>query len=98
MEGVLSRFLSMLDKKLQIDVVGIRQDRWIDLGECKWGHLASVPGLIDELEGRVRAYPNPENVTLGRMIFTRRPMKAPKEAAGIRFFSLEDLYQLRKAP
>lgn len=83
-----------IDKKLQIDVVGIRQDHWIDLGECKWGQVSSVPHLLEELEGRVRAYPNPDNATLGRMIFTRRPIKAPKEAAGVRFISLEDLYKL----
>src|SRR5690606_1777684 len=25
------------DKQVQIDVVGVRRDGWIDLGECKWG-------------------------------------------------------------
>jgi hypothetical protein len=25
------------DDEMQIDVVGVRLDKWIDFGECKWG-------------------------------------------------------------
>lgn len=80
------------DKRVQIDVVGLRQDNWIDLGECRWGAVPSVPKVIAELEGRLKLYPNANNATLGRMIFTRRPVKAPKGESPVRFFCLEDLY------
>ncbi len=80
------------DNRVQIDVVGLRHDNWIDQGECKWGSVGAVPQLLAELEAKVRLYPNEDNATLGRMIFTRRPVKVPKEAGTTRFFSLEDLY------
>jgi hypothetical protein len=72
--------------------VGLRQDNWIDLGECKWGSVPSVPQLIAEVEARVKLYPNENNATLGRLVFTRRPVKAPKEGTTPRFLSLADLY------
>jgi AAA+ ATPase superfamily predicted ATPase len=78
------------NKDLQIDVVGIRSDNWIDLGECKWGPVTSAPGLASELEAKVQKYPNPVNSTLGRMLFSRRPLKIEKP--GLRHFSLADLY------
>jgi len=82
------------DKRVQIDLVGLREDNWIDLGECKWGSVPSVPTLIDDLESRLKLFPNENNASLGRLIFTRRPVKAPKNGGPIRFFSLADLYSL----
>ena len=82
------------DKRVQIDAVGLRHDNWIDLGECKWGSVPSVPELIAELEAKVRLYPNTNNATLGRMIFTRRAVKAAMQRNPVRFFSLEDLYAM----
>ena len=80
------------DKRVQIDVVGLREDNWIDLGECKWGRVASALELAQELESRVKLYLNPGNAPLSRMIFTRRPLKTPPKGIAARFFSLEDLY------
>jgi len=80
------------DREVQFDVVGIRSDHWIDLGECKWGAVASASSLVDELESKVSHYPNPANATLGRMVFTRRPIRGDSRRA--RFFSLDDLYDL----
>jgi hypothetical protein len=65
---------------------------WIDLGECKWGAVSSVPTLISELEEKLRRYPNPDNATVGRMLFTRRPLRS--HASGVRHFCLDDLYEL----
>lgn len=82
------------DPRVQIDVVGLREDHWIDLGECKWSGVPPAPELVAELENRVRLYPNPGQATLGRLIFTRRPLKAAARQAAARWFSLEDLYGL----
>jgi hypothetical protein len=79
------------DKAVQIDVVGLRRDGWIDLGECKWGAVDSVPRVVDELERKVRAYPNPTGATIGRRIFTHRPVKA-RRGDGVQWTSLADLY------
>jgi hypothetical protein len=79
------------NKEVQIDVVGVRDDDWIDLGECKWGPVGSVPSLVDELETKVRAFPNSHGDTIGRRIFTRgaAPASPPR---GVKWHSLEDLY------
>jgi AAA+ ATPase superfamily predicted ATPase len=85
------------DKRVQIDVVGVRTDGWIDLGECKWGPIASVPQVLGELEAKVLAFPNPRNATLGRRVFARTvPASVRRRAsqgAPVSWHSLEDLYE-----
>jgi hypothetical protein len=73
------------------DVVGLRDDGWTDLGECKWGPVRSPRTVEQELEDEVKAFPNPRNATLGRRIFTRqeRPAGQPE---GARWHSLDELY------
>ncbi|MBI3184546.1 MAG: ATP-binding protein [Myxococcales bacterium] len=77
------------DKEVQIDVVGMRDDGWTELGECKWGSVRSPSGLTTELERKVLAYPNPRNHTLGRRFFLRQ---LPRGVRRPRWHSLEDLY------
>jgi AAA+ ATPase superfamily predicted ATPase len=87
------------DRQVQIDVVGVRRDGWIDLGECKWGPLASVPQLLAELEARALAFPNPKNATLGRRVFARtvpaasRRSRRQRQEAPVAWHSLDDLYE-----
>ncbi len=84
------------DKQVQIDVVGVRNDGWIDLGECKWGAVGSVPKLISELESKVNLFPNNQADTLGRLIFTRQiPASAfnAKASHPVRWYGLNDLYE-----
>ncbi len=83
------------DRETQIDVVGMRDDKWTDLGECKWGPIGSVPAVVAELERKVRAYPNPRAATLGRRIFTHRlpPPSVRAKAPGVTWHSLDDLYE-----
>jgi AAA+ ATPase superfamily predicted ATPase len=81
------------DPKVQIDVVGARSDGVIDLGECKWGAVTSAKALRDELEHKVRQFPNPKNATLQRRLFSRqRPAKARLD--GARWYDLEAMYKL----
>jgi AAA+ ATPase superfamily predicted ATPase len=83
------------DKDTQIDVVGLRQDRWTDLGECKWGHVGSVTALRAELRDRVPRYPNPRQATLGLRFFTRHRLRVtPDSTAHERWHCLDDLYEL----
>jgi hypothetical protein len=80
------------DKNVQIDVVGFRHDKRIDLGECTWGTVTSLPGLVNELSGKIAKYPNPENITLQGRLFTRQPVDASKLPPNIRAHCLEELY------
>ena len=84
------------DKRCQIDVVGLRQDGWTDLGECRWGTARSARPVRDDLEAKVALYPNRRNATIGRRVFTRDP--APRERARpgdpeVRWHDLADLYR-----
>ena len=81
------------DKAVQIDVVGLRDDGWTDLGECRWGKVRSPQQLVRELDGRVIAYPNPKNATIGRRIFVRNPVPSQAFAGtGIKTHCLMDMY------
>jgi uncharacterized protein len=78
-------------RDVQIDVVGVRHDGWIDLGECKWGAAPSVKALARELEEKVAAFPNPANATIARRAFTRGRVRA-SSVPGVMWHSLDDLY------
>lgn len=81
--------------KAQIDVVGVRDDNWTDIGECKWGHVRSVAGLRRELAAKVAAFPNDRGATVFRRFFVRDRPKRLQEQAGERWHSLEELYEHR---
>ena len=76
----------------QIDVVGMRDDNWTDLGECKWGAGRSPQALEAELDRKAAQYPNSRGATLGRRYFVRRMPAARKETHG--WYALEDIYGL----
>lgn len=94
-EGVSAPFAvgSYWDTQVQIDVVGVRQDGWVDLGECKWGTVKSLASVSHELEMKVTRYPNTRAATIGRRLFLHSPKTATKAAPeGLRIHTLEDLY------
>ncbi len=97
-EGVRAAFNvgEYWDREVQIDVVGVRQDNWTDLGECKWSDGASVTTTETELEQKVRRYPNPRNATIGRRLFLRsvRASRSRRDSDAIRVHTLADLYDL----
>lgn len=74
----------------QIDVVGIRSDRWIELGECKWGAAGSLPKVIDELRDRSAHYPA-GGATVQLRAFTRRAWSS-RPPPGVRVHTLASLY------
>jgi hypothetical protein len=90
-EGVAAPFEvgQYWSKTTQIDVVGLRDDGWTDLGECKWGTVRSPKAVEKELDAKLREFPNPRGATIGRRIFTRQ---APPAGAGVRWIGLEELY------
>ena len=81
----------------QIDVVGLRDDNWTDLGECKWGAVRSPRALEKEMDRKMKAFPNSRGATLGRRYFVRRKPatvagRGRKATPG--WYSLDDLYAL----
>ncbi|NJN63687.1 MAG: ATP-binding protein [Acidobacteria bacterium] len=82
-------------KDVQIDVVGLREDGWTDLGECKWGPVKSLPRLQAELEAKVPKFPNARNATVGRRLFVRALGRSVAPAgSGPRLHTLDDLYSV----
>ncbi|MDZ4290139.1 MAG: ATP-binding protein [Prosthecobacter sp.] len=94
-EGVRAAFQcgEYWDKAVQVDIVGVREDGWTDLGECKWGDVSSVAGLTAELESKISHYPNQRNATIGRRLFVRA-LKARSKTPEARVHTLTDLYKL----
>lgn len=79
------------DQTIQIDIIGLRSDGRIDIGECKWGEY-NVSSCMDQLKQKIEKYPNPENLTLSKKLFTRKAKTA--KAKELWHYSLEDLYHL----
>jgi AAA+ ATPase superfamily predicted ATPase len=77
------------DKHAQIDVVGMRDDGFIELGECKWGNAPSLPAIARELEAKIPHFPNPRNATIRRRVFTKSRPRGSVEGV-----SVVDLAQL----
>lgn len=78
------------NKQVQIDVVGVREDGCIDLGECKWGSVGSAGAVERELEHKVSQFPNPGGATLVRRIFARA---RPRVATTARWYGLAEIYE-----
>jgi AAA+ ATPase superfamily predicted ATPase len=95
-EGVSAAFEigEYWDKEVQIDIVGLRDDHWTDLGECKWGAVTSYRRLLEDLERKVRAYPNTRGATIGRRLFLRKkPGAKTRGTSNVHWYGLEDLYE-----
>ncbi|HKH44788.1 MAG TPA: ATP-binding protein [Thermoanaerobaculia bacterium] len=86
-------------KATQIDLVGLREDNWTDLGECKWGTVRSPQAVLRELEDKVTAFPNRRGATIGRRIFSRQRPPGAEKLTGVRWHGLEEMYgDEREAP
>ena len=82
------------DKKVQIDIVGYRRDGVIDICECKWGKISSMPQLLKELESKKAGFPNKDNKTINCRLFLRSERNLPATDSNIKVHSLADLYRL----
>ena len=94
-EGVKAGFEAgeYWDRATQIDVIGLRDDNWTDIGECKWGVIRSKKNVIEELEKKIDHYPNYRNATIGPRIFSRQIINSTSTMReDIKWHSLEDLY------
>jgi hypothetical protein len=79
------------DRETQIDVVGLRSDGWVDLGECRWPEDASVAGAAREISERAARYPSEGLTTALRLFLRSKPRDPPP---GFRVHTLRDIYSL----
>jgi AAA+ ATPase superfamily predicted ATPase len=91
-EGVAGRFSvgEYWDKTVQIDVVGLRADNWIDLAECKWHGTPGIPAPAAELAMKVSSYPS-GNRTVRKRLFVRAKPRA-SATADVTVHELSELY------
>ncbi len=93
-EGVQAAFQvgEFWDRDVQLDVVGMRDDGLVDLGECKWGAVKSPRTVARELEEKLAHFPNPKNASLVRRVFLRSRVEAPPAGFAVKWHSLAELY------
>ncbi len=80
------------DKHVQIDIVGVRDDGWADIGECRWGTVRSAPALLREVGDKVRRWPNESGSTIVRRFFVRRRPRRAVDTSHERWHDLEAMY------
>lgn len=91
-EGVTGRYEvgEFWTRETQIDVVGLRSDGWVDLGECKWHGRPAVGQVARELDARALLYPARQK-TVQRRAFLR--IKSKGRAEGVVVHDLSSLYR-----
>jgi hypothetical protein len=62
------------DRAAQIDVVGLRADGWVDLGECRWQGRVGVAQAARELAVRAMHFPAGSR-TVRQILFVRKKSK-----------------------
>jgi hypothetical protein len=81
------------DEDIEIDIVGYRNDSVIDICECKWGKISSIPRLVHDLNTKISRYPNKDGKRINCRLFLRSTEKQTKNA-DIKTHLLSDLYRL----
>ncbi len=83
-EGVTGRFEigEYWDRAVQIDVVGLRADGWIDLGESRWPARAVLAQVARDLSTRATHYPAGGR-TIRQRVFVRSAPRAPLPAVAV---------------
>jgi AAA+ ATPase superfamily predicted ATPase len=82
------------DSTTQIDVVGLRRDNRLDIAECRWGVVRSLSSLCKELDGKIKAYPNTDRLTINRRLFLRKAPTGKSSKLLYKMHTLHDLYLL----
>jgi AAA+ ATPase superfamily predicted ATPase len=59
------------DRNIQLDLVGVRQDKWIDFGECKWGDPGPLGSLAERLAKKCEEYPQKPGYSQGMHLYLK---------------------------
>jgi uncharacterized protein len=92
-ENVLAAFQigAYWNKQVQIDIVGVREDGVLDIGECKWGSVTSWPNLQQEIKRKAQTHPNARNFTVREHVFVRQKSKKVLKTT-LLVHDLKDMY------
>lgn len=91
-EGVGGKFEvgEFWNREHQIDVVGLRSDGWIDLGECKWAGRVAFAEVARELAARRGAFPAGKHTVQLRAFVRQKPRAS---TPGLQVHDLGSLYE-----
>ena len=94
-EGVTARVQvgEYWDRAIQLDVVAVRTDGWIDAGECKWSERSAVADTARDLARRAAAYPADGRTVRAHLFLHRAPRTA---SDGVVVHDLASLYGDRR--
>lgn len=90
-EGVRAKVGEYWEPSLQIDVLALRTDGEVEIGECKWGNVSSWPALVRELRSKQARYCQDRTTRLRAFVRSTPPQSA-KIPDALRVHSLADLY------
>ena len=79
-------------KDVQIDVVGLREDGWVDLGECKWSGRPAVADAAREIAAKVARFPAGGRTVRPHLFFRRAPRAKARGPEGVEVHDLAELY------
>lgn len=79
-------------KHVQIDVAGLREDGWADIGECKWGNIAPRK-LLADLQAKVAHFKSATDASKRFRGFVAR--SGVRAIDGLELHTLEQLARLR---
>lgn len=82
------------DKNVQIDIVGVRQNEGVDLGECKWGKMNSIKSVLAEIEQKKLRYPNVKGLSLQAHLFLQKKSKIKLATSDVLIHDLADIYKI----
>lgn len=81
---------SYWDKNIQLDVVGLRDDGVIEVGECKWQNSPPATSSVNSsIIEKLKHFPNPNHQTIRNHYFSRSKRKAHDN---IIIHDLKDIY------
>ncbi|MBZ0232880.1 MAG: ATP-binding protein [Deltaproteobacteria bacterium] len=79
------------DRSTQLDVVGLRSDGWIDLGECKWSGRPSLASASREILQRAALFPADGKTVRAHLFFRKAPRR---DGSAVEVHDLDDLYSI----
>jgi hypothetical protein len=76
------------DRDMQLDVVGVRRDKWIDFGECKWGDPGPLISLADRLAKKCEQYPKKQGYSSGLHLYLKhKPRGNPPQNIQVHYLA-----------
>ncbi|MBF0198067.1 MAG: ATP-binding protein [Planctomycetes bacterium] len=83
---------SYWDQNIQLDIIALRDDQFVEIGECKWQSKSDSANTIEkQMVQKIAHYPNPEQQTIRMHYFSKSAMSS---TPNLIVHNLKELYSL----